>query len=198
MDFYVSALAIVQSQSCPSYDVGLASGVLMGSRRDPFDGYVYLNLEEKAQCGGVAVEWRYCFIPTSGPQPLELVLAAYRPLSNGSYQLVPGSRYHLELYGTFNTVICNNITLNPDQYFTLQENDVVAFCEEFNVNRVPIFLSEPGNSVWHWDAGGCSESQISVSTGTLTMMASRVFMLSAHIGIIYGIICLSYSAFPSW
>ena len=169
------------SQSCPSYDVGLASGTLLGSRRNPFDGYVYLNLRDKALCSGTVYAWRCCFIASTDEPPLELVLAMYRPQSSGFYQLVPGSRYHLQFFETFDSFTCRDIVLQPSEYFTVQENDVVAFCEEFNINRVQVYLSEPGSSVWHWNAGGCSESSLSL-TGTLTQMTDRVFMISAYIG----------------
>ena len=172
------------SQSCASYEVGLASGTLMGSRRNPFDGHVYLNLRDKAVCGGTVYAWRCCFIASTDEPPLELVLAMYRPQPNGSYLLVPGSHYQLQLFETFDTFTCRDVFLQPAEYFRVQENDVVAFCEDFNINRVQVYLSEPGTSVWRWDAGGCSESSISLSS-SLTQMTDRVFMISAYIGMMY-------------
>ena len=177
---FLAAIA-ANSQSCPSYDVGLASGILMGSRRNPFDGYVYLNLRDKSLCSGTAYAWRCCFISSTDEPPLEIVLAMYRPQPDGSYQLVPGSRYELQLFETYDTFTCVDIVLQPSEYFQVQEDDVVAFCEDFNINRLQVYMSEPGSSVWHWNAGGCSESSLSL-TGTLTQMTDRVFMASAQIG----------------
>ena len=170
------------SQSCPSYDVGLASGTLLGSRRNPFDGFVYLNLRDKSLCSGTVYAWRVCFIVSTDQPPLEIVLAMYRLQPDGLYQLVPGSRYDYQLFETFDTFTCTEVVLQPSEYFQVQENDVVAFCEDFNINRVQVYMSETGSSVWYWDAGGCSESSIYAVTGTLTQMTDRVFMISASIG----------------
>ena len=156
----------------------------MGSRRDPFDGQVYLDLNQKAVCNGTVYAWKLCFLASTDEPPLELVLAMYRPQSDGSYQLITGSYHHLELFDDFDTFTCRNVSLQPNQYFAVQENDVVSFCEDIGINRVQVYLSQSGSSVWRWDAGGCSESQLSL-TGSLTEMRDRVFMISAYIGEIH-------------
>ena len=146
---------------------------------DPEEGYVYLNLEEEAMCNGTVRRWRYCFDPDDDDNN-QLVLAMYRPQQNGTYQLVPGSYYELEL-GHRNSFACKNINLKHNEQFTVQQNDVVAFCEKIDTTRVEVFFSKPGGRVWHWDAGGCSEQGIE-STSVLSPSDGSVFLLKAFIG----------------
>ena len=140
---------------------------------------MYLNLDEEAMCSGTVYGWRYCFDPDDDEEN-ELVLAMYRPQQNGTYQLVPGSYYELRL-GLFSSFTCRNITLAPSEYFTIQQNDVVAFCERINKYNVEFFFSHTGGRVWHWSAGGCSNSTITV-TGIPIEVNDRAFLLEAYIG----------------
>ena len=108
----------------------------------------------------------------------------YRPQQNGSYQLVPGSYYQLTVDEKPDPVLCRSTTLQPSEYFTVQENDVVAFCEPLDTRRVEVFFNRRGrrNSLQFWNAGGCSESQIMPSPLQLSDIDERVFLLSALIG----------------
>ena len=93
---------------------------------------------------------------------------------------MPGSYRQLN-ESFFESFTCRNITLQPSEYFTVKENDVVAFCEKVDTLRVEIYLRQRGNSLWYWDAGGCSESSISF-TGRPSRQRDRVFLLSAFVG----------------
>ena len=168
--------------SCPSHEVGSTESNQNDQVRDPEEGHVYLNINEAAVCSGTVYGWRYCFGPDLNRSPTRLVLAMYHQ-QNGSYHLVPGSRYPLtveELPGP--NFLCRSTTLQPSEYFTVQENDVVAFCEPYNTPRVEVFYERSGNSLQSWNAGGCSESQIMSSPQQLEDRNNRVFLLSALIG----------------
>ena len=169
-------------QTCPSHQVGSTARNGNDPRRDSQKGRVYLNMNEAAVCSGTVYGWRYCFDPDGDNPPHVIVLAMYRPQQNGSYQLVPGSYYLLTIEEDLDTFSCRPTTLEPSEYFTVQENDVVAVCEPRNTRRVEVFFRRDGNSLQLWNAGGCSESQITSSPLQLSNRDNRVFLLSALIG----------------
>ena len=171
-------------QLCPSHEVGSTTRNQNNPRRNPEEGHVYLNIKEASLCNGTVYGWRYCFDPDGDDPPHELVLAMYRPQQNGSYQLVPGSYYPLTMEEEdLNMFSCRLTPLEPSEYFRVQENDVVAFCEPLNERRVEVFFQRRRrNSLLRWNARGCSESQITSSPLELSNMNNRVFLLSALIG----------------
>ena len=152
-----------------------------GARRDPEEGVVYLNVNKAAACNGTVTGWRYCFDPDDDPQQ-QLIIAMYRPQLNGTYKLIPGSYRQLD-EGFEESYTCRNITLQPSEYFTVQENDVVAFCEEISTQRIEIYFqtSRRSDTVSFWIAGGCSESTISHTEVPLER-ERREFLLTANIG----------------
>ena len=168
--------------SCPSYEVGS----IVSNQRDkigyPNEGHVYLNMNEAAVCSGTVYGWRYCFGPDTVDPPTSLVLAMYRPQQSGSYQMVPGSYYLLTVQERPDPFLCESTILDPSEYFIVQENDMVAFCEPLDTSRVELFYERSGNSLQSWNAGGCSESQIMSSPQLLINRNNWVFLLSALIG----------------
>ena len=169
-------------QTCPSYEVGSTARIAHDQRISPEEGHVYLNMNEPAVCNGTVFGWRYCYDQDGAPpHDQALVLAMYRPQQNGSYQLVPGSYYQLTIEEDLDRFSCRSTTLEPSEYFTVQENDVVAFCEPLMTLRVDIFFARFRSSLQLWNAGGCSESQITSSPLQLSNSNNRVFLLSAII-----------------
>ena len=178
---FISTVSMGFMQSCPSYEVG-STARNQNPRRAPQEGSVYLNMNEAALCNGTVYGWRYCFQPDDDDPPHTIVLAVYHPQQNGSYQLVPGSYYSLTIEEDLDRFSCRSTTLVPSEYFTVQENDVVAFCEPLMTLRVELFFRRGGNTLQLWNAGGCSESQIMSSPLQLSNRNDRVFLLSALIG----------------
>ena len=177
----ISIVSMGFMQSCPSHEVGSTAQNQIGQRRGPEEGQVYLNMNEAAVCNGTVYGWRYCFDPDGDDPPHTLVLAMYRPQQNGSYQLVPGSYYQLAINQGQN-FSCRSTTLEPSEYFTVQENDVVAFCEPRGRRRVEVYFEQSDNLLQSWDAGGCSKSKIMSSPSQLNEENNRVFLVSALIG----------------
>ena len=170
-------------QSCPSHEVGSTARERNDERRSPEEGHVYLNMNEPAVCNGTVYGWRYCFDPDDDDPPHALVLAMYRPQQNGTYQLVPGSYYPLTVEeDIINSFSCRSTMLEPSEYFTVHEKDVVAFCEPLDKTRVEVFFERRRNSLMHWNGEGCSESQIMFSPSQLSKEDERIFLLSALIG----------------
>ena len=179
----IPTVSMGSMQLCPSYEVGSTARNQNNQRRDPEEGHVYLNINEAAVCNGTVYGWTYCYGPDMHDPPYTLVLAMYRPQQNGSYQLVPGSYYLLRVWeNPGSNFLCRSTILQPSEYFTVQENDVVAYCEPLNTIRVELFYERSGNSLQSWNAGGCSESQIMSSPQQLEDSTDSVFLLSALIG----------------
>ena len=169
-------------QSCPSHEVGSTAHNQNDQRVNPAEGHVYLNMNEVAVCSGTVYGWSYCFDPDGDEPPHAIVLAMYRPQQNEAYQLVPGSYYPLTIEEDLDRFSCKSTTLEPSKYFIVQENDVVAVCEPLMTLRVEVFFRRRGNSLQLWNAGGCSESQITSSPLQLSSINNQVFLLSALIG----------------
>ena len=169
-------------QLCPSAGTTVFNPNMNG-RVDPNEGTVYLNLNERVECSGTVHGWSYRIIPDRDAPPVELILAMYRPQLDGTYQLVPGSYYQLRVEESFNRITKREVELHPSEYFSVQQNDVVAICEELDTSRVEIFvLTLLSRSLWYWNAGGCTESRIAI-TGRPSQQQNSVFLLSALIGI---------------
>ena len=182
MHYIISTVSMGFMQTCPSHEVGSTARNQNDQRDYPQEGHVYLNMNEAAVCSGTVYGWSYCFDPDGDEPPHALVLAMYRPQQNGSYQLVPGSYYPLTIEEDLDRFSCSSTTLEPSEYFKVQENDVVAVCEPLMTLRVEVFFRRSGNSLQLWNAGGCSESQITSSPLQLRNRNNRVFLLSALVG----------------
>ena len=104
----------------------------------------------------------------------------YRPdQSSGTYSLVEGSYYELTIdSNNVDSITCRNISLQLSERFSVQENDVVGFCEDMDTL---LYFERPGSSLWRWNAGSCSESSVS-SSGGLSERNDRTFLISALIG----------------
>ena len=173
------------SQLCPTYEAGF-TGQDMYRRRYPTLGRLYVNLEEESPCAGTVYGWHYCFDPDNDSPPRGIVLAMYSQREDGSYQLVPGSYYVLRVNEEVESFTCRNITLEPSEYFSVQEGDVVAICREVEVDNVVELFSElQGHDLLFWQPGSCSETSIvslnSSPSDSPSERPDRVMLLSAYI-----------------
>ena len=169
------------SQLCPNYEAGF-TGQNMYSRDYPSLGELYLNLEEESPCAGTVYGWHYCFDPDNDSPPRGIVLAMYSQKEDNSYQLVPGSYYELRVNEEVESFTCCNITLDPSEYFSVQEGDVVAICREFDiVNVVELYFELRGHNLWYWQLGSCSETSIVSPNSNLVRRRNHVILLSAYI-----------------
>ena len=168
------------SQLCPTYEVGY-TGQDMYSRQYPIPGRLYMNLEEVSPCAGTVYGWHYCFDPDNDSPPHGIVLAMYSQKRNNSYQLVPGSYYELWVSEEVESFTCRNITLEPSEYFSVQEGDVVAICRNVEVdNVIQLYFKLQYHDVWYWQPGSCSETSI-MSPSSFRLRPDRVMLLSAYI-----------------
>ena len=107
-----------------------------------------MNLEDVSPCTGTVYGWHYCFDPDDDSPPRGIVLAMY---SQKKYQLVPGSYYELRVNEEVESFTCRNITMDPSEYFSVQEGDVVAICREVEAdNLVELYFELQGHDLWYW------------------------------------------------
>ena len=169
------------SQLCPTYEAGF-TGQNMYDREYPNLGELYLNFEEVSPCAGTVYGWHYCFDPDNDSPPRGIVLAMYSQREDNSYQLVPGSYYQLRVNEEIESFACRNITLEPSEYFSIQEGDVVAICREVDVEDVvELFFELRGHNLWYWVPGTCSETSIESPNNGPFRRGNRVMLLSAFI-----------------
>ena len=151
-------------------------------RRYPRLGQLHMNLEDVSPCIGTVYGWHYCFDPDDDSPPRGIALAMYSQKGNNSYQLVPGSYYELRVSEEVESFTCHNITLDPSEYFSVQEGDVVAICREVDVaNVVELYFELQGHDLWYWQLESCSETSIVSPNSNLFRMRNRVMLLSAYI-----------------
>ena len=164
------------AQTCRA---GTSTASSIGDTRNPRDDCVHLNLDQVATCNGTVQGWSYCFEPLDSNPTQDLIIAMYRRQpSNGTYTLVQGSYHQLTIDNNVDQLTCRNLSLQPSERFTVQENDVVAFCDFLDTFR---YFETSEGSLWRWIAGSCSEQAITFS-GSLLRLSNRAFIISALIG----------------
>ena len=145
-------------QLCPSYEAGF-TGQDVYCKRNPSPSRLYMNLEEVSSCAGTVYGWHYCFDTDGASPPRGIVLAMYSQTEDNSYQLVPGSYYELRVNEEVVSFTCHNITLDPSEYFSVQEGDVVAICRDIEAESVvELYFGLPGHGLQYWKPGSCSET----------------------------------------
>ena len=164
------------AQTCRA---GTSTASSIGDTRDPWNGWVHLNLDQVATCNGTVQGWSYCFEPFDSNPTQPLIIAMYRwQPSNGTYTLVQGSYHQLTIDNNVDSLTCRNLSLQPSERFTVQENDVVAFCEFLDTFW---YFETSEGSLWMWNAGGCSEQAIT-SGRPWFRLSNSAFIISALIG----------------
>ena len=143
-------------------------------RRNPRNGWVYINANETATCDGTVYGWNYCFYPVDNRQ--EFKIAMYRLQPNGTYRMVEESYYELSIDEQLDSFTCGNVSLQPSERFSVQQGDLVGFCEETDTVR---YYVKSGSLLLRWDASGCSDLS---SSGMITEREDRALLLSALIG----------------
>ena len=182
----LSLLAAVSpglSQLCPTYEAGFTGqDMYMYPGRYPRLGQLHMNLEDVSPCAGTVYGWHYCFDPDGVSPPYDMVLAMYSQTEDNSYQLVPGSYYELRVNEEVEFFTCQNITLDPSEYFGVQEGDVVAVCREAGVENVArLYFELQGHDLWYWQSQSCSETSMVSPNSDLFRRHDWVLLLSAYI-----------------
>ena len=158
----VSALGIIDAQTCSVYTAGSKD---TNQNNVDTNAAIYVNrrTQEEAKCSGTVYAWHYCYYPDNSETNLEVAFGVFSftnmyTLRNGSYHLL-----HLDMRESVFT--CDTLTLNPSEYFQIQEGDRVGAClkQNGNVDYLDI-LRHRNRRVHSWESdGSCTESDVAIS-----------------------------------
>ena len=176
-----------QEPSCPVFGTELAATRSMD--RSTSEGLI-MNFDNPALCTGTVTSWRYCYynpVNTSFDFQISfgVKLLVYRRMNDGLYDVVPNSIYAVQL--KFNELMvfeCRTVTLNRNQQFQVQSNDIIGGCIIRNTTFNPLFIVGNINTGDAYQLNSpCTEEMLqSVNTENLTRLSGNTLHLSAVIG----------------
>ena len=161
-------------QTCPSYKVGFVGN---GNQRAIFPSTLYINSVDTSPCAGTVYGWHYCSNPTSEDAPFHVQLSMYREIPDNHYQLVSGSPYQLTVEENIDSYTCQDRFLDPAEYFSVEQGDMVAACWSDSANRVELFAMN-GTRRRVFFGGHCVQELIDVGSSILRRFT---LLLSAYI-----------------
>ncbi len=190
----ITGVAQCQDGQCPTLGTNQSFALNQYSTNEG----LFLNFNSPSQCTGKVTGWRFCLyssLPTS--QSLSLFRATFviyrrQQLSSSIYSVVPRSDFvttitNANLQQPFSQFGCLEAMLEPENWFNIQENDVVATCIRIQRN---LYLmgrdSRDGNEVLQDEtAESCSLSAITSVDIDRTDERERTMHLSAIVGMLY-------------
>ena len=159
------------AQTCPEYTAG-STDTTEGSSTTVSAIYVNNRNSEAAPCTGTVYAWHYCYYNENSESNLEAAFGAFS-FSNNVYTLRDGS-YHLLHLDTRQTAFtCDTLTLEPSEYFQIQEGDRVGAClrPDGDIDYLDILKDTPFDlslqfyvHFWSQSDGGCAASDMTTST----------------------------------
>ena len=176
-----------QEPSCPVFGTELAATRSMD--RSTSEGLI-MNFDNPALCTGTVTSWRYCYYHPTGTSFNEqfsfgVKLLVYRRMDDGLYEAVPNSIYAVQLiFIGLELFDCKTVTLNRNQQFQVQQNDIIGGCIIRNTTFNPLFIVGNINTGDTYQLNSpCTEEMLqSVNTGSLTRLSGNTLHLSAVVG----------------
>ena len=161
---------VSQSQTCQEYTAGdTADTELDDADMTPA---IYANREggDVAGCSGTVYAWHYCYYDDNSVTNLEVAFGVFS-YSNKVYTLREGSYYLLHLDTRQTAFTCDTVTLDPLEYFEIQQGDRVGACLRQNgdIDYLNILGHDDNNNnngrVHYWGSSGssCTEEEMTTS-----------------------------------
>ena len=133
--------------------------------------YVNNRNSEAAPCTGTVYAWHYCHYDENSESNLEAAFGAFS-FSNNVYTLRDGSYHLLHLDSRQTAFTCDTLTLEPSEYFQIQEGDRVGAClrPDGDIDYLDILRDTYGIFLqfyvhtWSQSAGGCAASDMATSS----------------------------------
>ncbi len=187
----------VARSACPTFGNDKISRLERSNNRK-----IFMNFESPAQCPGNVTSWRFCyyrnldnrFEAISNNREFSALFVVYRR-HNDTYIPVPGSvrekkiEWEVVRESSFH---CTNETLQPSEYFEIQENDIVGACIKDTGDVDPLLIvgtsSESNYYTYQWDRPNfenCLNSQyydVDSSHKDFKLRSTSVLHLYANIG----------------
>ena len=190
------------AQTCPSYTAGYTGNQYL---HDSSSGMLYVNESPslRAPCDGTVYRWHYCYYPVNNENDVEVAFGAFRAVTDEGelerYYLRDGSYHLLHLDSRENSFTCDTVDLDPQNYFTIFEDDRVGACMRSGANEFLDILAESApNSLrvgqWGSSSGSCAESNMAQSSEEPDTEQGMVLHLYVDISKKNGIACSMYMA----
>lgn len=145
----------------------------VGTDGNSFSGYfkewdgLFLNIGSPSQCSGTVVSWHFHYeldgCRYSKSKYRHGIFLVYRPVSNHSYEVVPGSVKEVTVPCQDDDGIQSWEEMLPlSEQFTVQKGDIIAACLPYNkrIRMEPLQILEYGKDIRvnniheYYDAGG--------------------------------------------
>ena len=134
--------------SCPSFGTDQSSRLSKSSEER-----IFMNFEAPSQCTGNVTSWRFCyyrninddFDEISNSRDFEAVFLIYRreSMTSDNYVTVVGSVREKALQWSVvqsSRFTCMDEVLSPEEYFEIQQNDIVGACIKDVGSDYPLLL----------------------------------------------------------
>ena len=174
------------AQTCPGYTAGSTYTDEVSSNTV---SAIYVNNRptQAAPCTGTVYAWNYCYYDQNDVYNVEVAFVAFS-LSNSVYTLRNGSYHLLHLDSREEAFTCYNLTLQPSEYFQIEQGDRVGACMRQNGDTDYLDIlgdtSFPFYYVHFWSqgTGGCTVNDMSTSP-PLTLSSFRTNFLHLYVDI---------------
>lgn len=154
---------------------------------------LFMNFYKPALCNGTVIGWRYCYYHPGGTilnsaKNFSAKFLVYRGTS-GVYKAISSSFYTVSLlFVDLSVFECRTVTLNRNQQFQIQQNDIIGGCIIRNATLNPLYIVGNVNTggVYQLDREGfkCTEELLqSVDAQSLALREDNTLLLSAITGI---------------
>ena len=153
-----------QDETCPAFGSDFARGQASLSNK----GF-WLNFDTPAQCGGVAVQWKFCYYVDYSNKDQALWLRVYRKIASNYIRVaediitrdyyLPGdlTNYGATCDGGNPPYCCENLTV----MHAIEKNDIIGVCMRDSGNHDPLYTLDadaPGQKVYQYvDTDDCNK-----------------------------------------
>ena len=160
----MSPTGILDAQSCSDYTAG-STDIREDDTNTIAAIYVNRRSQEEAKCSGTVYAWHYCYYPDNSETNLQVAFGVFSFTSN-IYTLRDGSYHLFHLDMREDTFTCDNLTLDPSEYFQIQEGDRVGAClrPDGDTDYLDILGDHNSERVDSWTGGGsCTQADMEIS-----------------------------------
>ena len=117
----------------------------------------YLDLQHPAPCTGNLTAWHFCFYTSSVVEGnlYSIYFRVWRPTNGNAWKHVHQYQLNLRAGGQSGSntglLVCENVALNPQEYFRVQQNDILGVYLPVLVNSLPIIAEDVRGSQLYYD-----------------------------------------------
>ena len=196
------------ADGCPLFGTDQSTALSNPNRRR-----VVINFESPSQCKGIVTGWRFCFyrnidlINISSSNAFRSIFMVFRrqSLTSNYYSPVQESIHEKTLgYDEINNTrefMCMQENLNSEEYFEVQENDIIGACINAGGTNTPLLLvgrsSEANHLTYVTSSVNCNTFiRSNGNSSDVLKRRALILHLYADIGkllaLLYNTVCTSF------